>query len=759
MGSGYSKSYKIKYKGRPENEETKEKLNDYQEIKGNNLLDNINQKELNKNDQRMITVIIPLIRGVWENSYNIETPLSKIASDFKLDNNMNFIQKNNFIEFSFKNQPIQMNSIPLKTLINENTTTIHIAQEIKAVPGTEKLEESEIIDIVGKPFSDPFQIFTFEVKPKIIKTIIFNDEKIKQKLLDKYGIDSAYCNGNNFLYISGGMDQATNETFGLFWAIDLKGKVFHNPIEMIPKKNHSMIYVEKKVYIVGGDDVNTMYYDVNNKEINKMANLNYRRFEPSLIKHNNYLFCFDTSKKFLNNFENNFNFEKIDLYSDSAVWEIVKPEISPVLLNSVFSQKFFGVVEDFKENIIFVGGIFDNENKEKYISEGGYMNLQYNTNSNMIEKSEIEYKDISFSEKSFLPFDNKTYYILPNFNKRSPKIIYFYKDRNIIEVNLYRPNSYLKNKKNKIKTTQIKPSLEGLNLDMPKEDDNSNEIKFLNNHTDNNKLDNLDNNITSNYIISPNIIYKENEGINDKEEKKENLENQSLRDNKEIINNNIKTFNSHKTDKDKNINSDKNLNNNEKEEIIITNKGEEKKSENEEKENSIDINGKEKEKKNEKEIEIKVREEENKLIEGKSHEIKNENKLKEEKQIENGKKENGGNIEDSESNLKQKEVNINIAKVNNLVFDYNDISKRSISPQVKSNYKKILYVKRPDSLVNYHSSLDNRFNNNIYSNNILKQIKLKKNIPPRRINIKDLKKQIKMITKTEFNEFRENKNY
>ena len=390
-----------------------------------------------KKEEKNIKVVISKINGTWEKIYNSETPLNKIANDFKLDNNMNLIQKNYYIEFYYNNEPIEMNSSPLKSLITEDISIIYITQEIKSISDTESSEEGENISIIGKPFSDPFQIITFEAKSKKFKTLFLDKDKLKKNGFDKFGIDSAYCNGHNNLYISGGIDHATKKTIGLFCSINLKRVIFSNPIKMAPKKNHSMIYIDKKVYIVGGDDVSCLIYNLDNKQIKKWENLNYKRFEPSLIRHNNYLFCFDTSNKYINNCENIFHFEKIE-FKESSHWEVVCPEISPMVINAVFSQKFFGIVEDSKDNILFVGGIYDNDNKENdinendnnesYFNENELTNLQYNTNTNIIEKSDIEFKNISFGEKTFLPLDNKTYFILANFNKCSPKIIYFHKN-------------------------------------------------------------------------------------------------------------------------------------------------------------------------------------------------------------------------------------------------------------------------------------------------------------------------------------------
>ena len=685
MGSGNTKTIKLEYAERPNNNEEGEikvnkkntEENNNEEIKKENNSQEENILRDSTIPEKKITVIIPLTIGTWEKSYNIETTLNKIASDFKQENNMSNIQKNFFIEFSFQNNPIDMDETPLKSLVNEDTTTIHIAQEIKSVPGTDNLDEN--IDIVGKPFSDPFQIFTFEIKEKTIKTILFNADKIKEQKLDKFGIDSAYCNGNNYLYLSGGQDKATNEIIGLFWEIDLKNKLFSPPVKIFPKKNHSMIYIEKKVYIIGGDSVYSMFYDTDTKEIKQISNLNYKRFEPSLITHDNYLFCFDTSKKYTNNFENIFNFERIDLYTESAQWELINPNISPNALNLVFSQKFFGVVEDFRQNIIFVGGIYDNDNdndknKEDNISNIERMNIQYNINKNMIEKSDIEYKDISFSEKAFYPFNNITYYIIPNFNKRSPKIIYFYKDKNIIEIKSY----HHKKKLNLVKISSIKQSFEGLNLNMEKSDDINLSKKSLPNNIDEEiKISNKDNNLTSHFV--PGLEEKKDINIPNLNNSNDTI--------KEIDENN--EINNHKNDLEKSEEDDKNNINNE------------------EKKTNIE----------------EIPPDNNKDIEPKNE----ENNL--------------NNKSDNDINKEKNILNTDIKQSRNLI--------------------KSFYIEKPEVFItNYHPSIDVQSKYTIpISNTYIKKNRMRRINPPIKINIKDLKKRIKNIKKSEIKKFGKNKNY
>ena len=418
---------------------------------------------------RLVTVKIPINSSYWEKVYNIEAALGQVAADFRKDNSIDALQENYYIDWKYKGNSINMDSTKkLKYYItedNENDSPIiEITQEIKLKPGKKDTTILEINELVGKPFFNPFEISIFQTKQQTIKIKSYNKKMIAQAQLDKFCIESAYCNGNNHLYISGGVNPATKDAIDLFWDIDLKSDNLDNPMQIIPKKNHSMICCDKKVFIVGGQDKNTLFYDCETKSITNWASLNLDRFEPSLIKHDRTLFCFDAFRK---KDESKFSIEKINLgnLADSK-WEIIYPIISPQLGNSVYSQKFFGVVEDYGQNIIFLGGIYyeDENNNNKY------MCTKYNTFKNIMEKSNILFEETSFNEKTFLPLDAKTYFILPNFQRRAPKIAYFNKEKNVFKISPYVSNQTFEKKKksSNIKfSTQLKTSLNQLNFDMP----------------------------------------------------------------------------------------------------------------------------------------------------------------------------------------------------------------------------------------------------------------------------------------------------
>ena len=450
---------------------------------------------------RLVTIKVPINDFLWEKQYNIEATLEQVANDFKSANEMDIIQKNHFIEWRYKDQIIKMDTRKIKSFLPDenmqNIPPIVLEQEIKLIEGEEI--NLEICRIVGKPFYNPFEIYTFEPSRNLIRFKRYTQNLIAEKELDKFSIESAYCNGNNHLFLSGGLNPNNQGGLDLFWDIDLGTDDLSSPINMVPKKNHSMMYDDKKVYIVGGEDEKTLFYDTETKNMNKIANLNIKRFEPSLIRSDNYLYCFDTSCRKNNN---KFSIERINLNNMAqSKWEIIYPSISPQIGDKVYNQKFFGIIEDYKRNIIFLGGIYDNTQNKTGEENNPIMNMKYNINKNTIDNSDIPFQEVSFGEKTFLPMDYKNYFILPNFPKRLPNVVYFEKEKNLFKISSYKSNPRNQKKKDdhntRLFSSKIKASLFGLNFDMPglhKEIDinMNNNIEFPTQH----------NNINNNYEIN-----------------------------------------------------------------------------------------------------------------------------------------------------------------------------------------------------------------------------------------------------------------
>ena len=462
---------------------------------------------------------------IWEKTYNIEETFKTIYNDFISEKKY---EKGYSIKWYYNKINIDFNYTKLKQFLKENNlldniSTLEINQEILfEEKNYEKIEEYS--NYFAIPYFNPFSLVIYNKEENILKSNKFKDNKILNGQV-KFGRECAYCNGKNHFYIFGGILGSTEEELGIFLDFDLKKETLKNQININPpKRNHSMIYSEKKVYIVGGSDDKTLFYDVKEKTLQNFGQLNKKRFEPSLIRNYNYLYCFDASKK---NGEK-FSFEKFNLNNLSeSSWEIIYPNISPKLGNNVYNQKFFGITEDNKHNIIFLGGLYDNNSAENFDPNSTVFNIKYNLLSNTMELSDIPFEEANLVEKTFLSLDENTSFLLVN-NQRKIKTIKFNKNDNKMEISeLKQGKVKIKEKKNKYKAQiNLKNSLFGINFDMP----NPNSV--IKNEENSFKNDN-----DMKLINSKNVII---EGNNENSKIDENdLDNIKKNDNPKIYGNNI----------------------------------------------------------------------------------------------------------------------------------------------------------------------------------------------------------------------------
>ena len=294
-------------------------------------------------------------------------------------------------------------------------------------------KEENIPELIGKPFNEPFEIIIINIKDKKILTHSFEKEIIEKLELNFFdNSSSAYCNGNNFLYISGG-EKNNSEIINKLWKIDLTKKHIYDPISINPKKHHSMIFIpDNYIFIIGGNDTKTFYLNDEDSKKYDWADLNKERIEPALIKISNYLYCFD-STSYVNT--EGFTLEKTDLNESEHKWELLKPKINLSLEYQKFLPKHFGLAKNSDNNIIFLGGNMTNKNENKNL-----INYIYNVNNNIIEASIIPFNDFNLKEKTFLKYNQNVDFILPDFNRDNPEIIFYIKKKNKIEKLIFKQN-------------------------------------------------------------------------------------------------------------------------------------------------------------------------------------------------------------------------------------------------------------------------------------------------------------------------------
>ena len=391
-----------------------------------NSLNPGNKKGIFITSEDKVVVEIHLSNGeVWKREYNQSDIIGTIINDFKKDNNEEIPDE--YMDDWKHNHPSFSNYEEIRTLLVQEVPTIIVDHGMKKRPLA--IGDVKMSDVIGKPFSDPFEVFVFHKKDKSLKIQKYDNEIIENNGLDNYGPSSAYCNGNNNLFISGG-EKRNSEIVESIWTLDLeKPKV--NEVKMPAKKNHSMIYIPNNyVFIVGGNDLKTFYYDSEGDEIYEWSDLNKKRIEPALALISNNLYCFDNTNSRINQ---ELTFEKTDLTSNNPEWTIITPKIQPDI--EKINQKFFGVLKNIDNNIIFIGGIMDEEDKD--LIKNNYI---YDINKNEIENSNIPFTEYNLKEKTFLAYKVGIDYILPDFNRHHPEVLFYQKSKNRLSLVKYEPS-------------------------------------------------------------------------------------------------------------------------------------------------------------------------------------------------------------------------------------------------------------------------------------------------------------------------------
>ena len=206
------------------------------------------------NYNNRVLIKIPIDTGdFWQKEYNQNDLIGQISRDFKSDNHID-TPDDYFIDFYFQNKELKLND-PIKSLMNYEIPTLYINQIIKKKPLKLNMSQECIYpDLVGRPYFQPFEVFLFSREDKSLKIQLYDEDIINNLFLNEFCSSSAYCNGNNHLFISGG-ERDNGELIDNFWEIDLKEQIIAEPVKIIPKKNHSMIFIpDKYVFIVGGND-------------------------------------------------------------------------------------------------------------------------------------------------------------------------------------------------------------------------------------------------------------------------------------------------------------------------------------------------------------------------------------------------------------------------------------------------------------------------------------------------------------------------
>ena len=329
----------------------------------------------------------------------------------------------------FFNSKIASDSIKLKQKyllndkeINNDDLLINLIQEYaiskKIINATFSIELDEFNNIgdeeillykrILQPKLDNFGLYIFIPETGSLSLEVYPEKITKYFKLKKINKLSSYCNSYDSLFISGGI--YNKEEIKDFWIVNNQNFKIEKKLMPNPKSNHSMIYIEinnnQIIFFIGGNDLSTFYYDINNKNFVLWGNISSSSYiRPSLIQIENFLYCFNFSLD-----ENNkIFFEKTKLDSEKHIWEKVYPNFEKDELKKIFLNNNFSISKCAGKKIIFISGKNNPAKNEKIFLYDIKLNLFY---VNIICNNQF----VDSIDKSFYKVNNTHNIILPDFS-------------------------------------------------------------------------------------------------------------------------------------------------------------------------------------------------------------------------------------------------------------------------------------------------------------------------------------------------------
>ena len=197
-------------------------------------IDIINKKKVN--------VRIPVKnKKCWEKEYDKDELIGTIIKDYIKENQIK-LSEDCFNELKYFNKEVTPQD-KISSLLPDDMDDYFDEKSINKAIDLNSSND-KYADVIGKPFSDPFEILCFYKNLKKFQTLCYNNDLKEKMKINKFNITSAYCNGCNHLYISGG-----ENCLKKFWDINLKNNIINEPIKIPPKKYHSMILYQKIKYL------------------------------------------------------------------------------------------------------------------------------------------------------------------------------------------------------------------------------------------------------------------------------------------------------------------------------------------------------------------------------------------------------------------------------------------------------------------------------------------------------------------------------
>ena len=342
-----------------------------------------------------ITVPNNLPNNVDKVSFGIEKEPKKELTQIKIniskdESNININNINDTSQISNTNiinqtqQPIYK-TIETQTIINSNiipdnnNNNFETIKYIQSINNNIIQSENELrlktdikkylnIKYILSPISQTNSI-------KIITSNIKEESTLPVKFPENFGFNTflldcahCFCELNNCLYVSGGIESTTEKNkSNVLLCIDITQKDELKVKKManmnIARNGHSMISEDKYIYIIGGEDNNTVErYDIENDIWDILPSMISKRMYPILYINNGYLYAFFGKFK---NGEYPCSIERLNLNNNN---ENIKPAWEMILFSNPknIDVRIYGsAVLDYNGMLYFFGGNVNGINTNK----------------------------------------------------------------------------------------------------------------------------------------------------------------------------------------------------------------------------------------------------------------------------------------------------------------------------------------------------------------------------------------------------------
>jgi len=315
----------------------------------------------------------------------------------------------------------------LKKVLLPEAKNILIEVNFRGLTDMPRVLNSPYTEFIAKPYDSPFELAIYNKNTKKLSIDFLSNDQEKLEI-ETFSSHSAYCNGNNHLYISGGSN--LSKDLGHFWDIDIPSRKCEKSTTGLnyPRRSHSMLWVPNSyIFIVGGNSIKEVeVYNIKTKEFQNHSILNKERLEPALAIVNDSLLYAFTGFHTMKN-EKIESFESINLRGEGKTWELINPIVDPSA--GSFTQTYFACCNLLQDEIIFIGGMNTNQKNDKKFS------FMYDHKNQKIKASDVIYEDIEFSDKNFYQLEKGgDFLILPNAQLQDFNMFSFTSEKKLFRV-------------------------------------------------------------------------------------------------------------------------------------------------------------------------------------------------------------------------------------------------------------------------------------------------------------------------------------